>query len=225
MHAGSAGEVSQTTRKGSRIPPCFHYLIVPAVLAWVTPQKIPLNKGGGARFRATGDVKSAEETSPWRYRAIPLQRGNRFSSSCCASRAGMSGSSENPLHRRGGRPLRRNARNACMGGSRIEKAFPTRNPPLACGHPLRRRGLIFILLLCPNGGHAWLLRKSMPSGYRRHRQCSPPGQVVKSAPAEGVSALADGVVDPSRCLVPLRHLFVPHFHNLVVPARLACAVP
>jgi len=43
--------------------------------------KSPL-KGGGARWRAPGDVRYADETSPWRYRAIPLQRGNKFSSSC-----------------------------------------------------------------------------------------------------------------------------------------------
>ncbi len=35
----------------------------------------------------------------------------------------------------------------------------------------------------------------------------------------GVSALADGVVDPSRNLVLLRHLFAPHFHSRVVLAR------
>ena len=64
----------------------FHLLAVPAPLAWGTPQKIPLNKGGSARLRAPGDVRPGDETSSWRYSAIPLQRGNKFSSSCCASR-------------------------------------------------------------------------------------------------------------------------------------------
>jgi hypothetical protein len=39
---------------------------MPATLAWGALLKIPLNKGGGARFRATGDVRSAEETSPFK---------------------------------------------------------------------------------------------------------------------------------------------------------------
>ena len=47
--------------------------------------KSPL-KGGGARWRAPGDVRYADETSPWRYRAIPLQRGNKFSFSCLTAR-------------------------------------------------------------------------------------------------------------------------------------------